>query len=169
MSAIGVIVVADISLSLDNVLAVAGVAHGNRLALGFGLLLSVILMAVASTYVAKLLTKYSRIQWVGLLVILFVSCEMLLEGSHEIETKILHFNFIPYLIGLVMLLHMWLHDRYILAGDEALLKQFLSHHYFEIMSGLIVLVVMFVIFGTQIHDYIWTHPAMGLTGIVILL
>lgn len=126
-------------------------------------------MAVASTYVAKLLTKFPWIQWFGLLVILYVSCEMLFEGSHEVDVKLLHTNIIPYVIGLVMILHMRLHDKYIIKGDENILKQFLSHHYFEIMSGLIVMVILFVIFGTQIHEYIWTHPAMGLTGIVILL
>jgi YjbE family integral membrane protein len=74
------IIIADVSMSLDNVLAVAGAAQHHFEALIFGLALSVILMGVAATFIARLLHKHRWIAWVGLLIILFVAIRMTLEG-----------------------------------------------------------------------------------------
>jgi YjbE family integral membrane protein len=78
------IIIADVSMSLDNVLAVAGAAKGSTWILVVGLLVAIILMAVAATYIAKLLVKYPFIAWLGLLVILYVAVEMMWRGGHEI-------------------------------------------------------------------------------------
>lgn len=78
------ILVADVSMSLDNVLAVAGAAKGHTWVLVVGLAVAVILMAVAATYIAKLLAKYPMIAWVGLLIILYVSLDMMWRGGHEV-------------------------------------------------------------------------------------
>src|SRR5262249_1508868 len=78
------IVLADVSMSLDNVLAVAGIARDHFWLLAFGLLLSVALMGVASTCVARLLDRYFWISWVGLGIITFVSLRMIWDGSAEI-------------------------------------------------------------------------------------
>jgi len=64
-------------MSLDNVLAVAGASHGNIVNLMIGLIISIILMVVASSYIAKLLEKYPSIQWIGLFIILFTALDML--------------------------------------------------------------------------------------------
>ncbi|MFZ2006728.1 MAG: YjbE family putative metal transport protein [Stellaceae bacterium] len=79
------IVVADISMSLDNVLAVAGVARtqAEPWVLFLGLILSVALMGVASTLVARLLARYSWIAWVGLAIIAIVALRMIWAGSGE--------------------------------------------------------------------------------------
>jgi YjbE family integral membrane protein len=74
------IVIADVSMSLDNVLAVAGAAQDHFEALIFGLALSVVLMGVAATFIARLLHRYRWIAWVGLAIILFVAVRMTLEG-----------------------------------------------------------------------------------------
>ena len=78
------IVVADLSMSLDNVLAVAGVAHDHPFVLALGLILSVALMGVASTWIAKLLDRFFWISWVGLGIITFVALRMIWDGSNEI-------------------------------------------------------------------------------------
>jgi len=78
------IVLADLSMSLDNVLAVAGTARNHFWVLAFGLILSVALMGVASTYIARLLERYFWISWVGLGIITFVSLRMIWEGSTEV-------------------------------------------------------------------------------------
>jgi YjbE family integral membrane protein len=78
------IVVADVSMSLDNVLAVAGVARDHFWLLAFGLLLSVALMGVASTWIARLLDRHYWISWVGLGIITFVALRMIWGGSTEI-------------------------------------------------------------------------------------
>jgi YjbE family integral membrane protein len=82
--AMGQIVVADISMSLDNVLAVAGAAREHPYILAFGLLLSIVLMGAAATMIAGLLQKHRWIGWVGLLVILYVALSMIWEGSDEV-------------------------------------------------------------------------------------
>ncbi len=78
------IVLADVSMSLDNVLAVAGTARDHIWVLVFGLVLSVALMGVASTYIARLLERHFWISWVGLGIITFVALRMVWEGSHEV-------------------------------------------------------------------------------------
>jgi YjbE family integral membrane protein len=79
------IVVADVSMSLDNVLAVAGVAHQSATwILVVGLVLSVALMGVASAYIARLLERFPWISWIGLGIITFVALRMIWDGSAEI-------------------------------------------------------------------------------------
>ncbi|SMQ67110.1 integral membrane protein, YjbE family [Devosia lucknowensis] len=74
------IIIADVSMSLDNVLAVAGAAQHHFEALIFGLALSVVLMGVAATFIARLLHRFRWIAWIGLIMILFVAIRMGLEG-----------------------------------------------------------------------------------------
>ena len=78
------IVLADLSMSLDNVLAVAGVARDHPYILAIGLVLSVALMGVASTYVARLLDRLFWLACVGLGIITFVALRMIWEGSAQI-------------------------------------------------------------------------------------
>lgn len=83
-SAVTQIAVADVSMSLDNVLAVAGVARGHTWVLVVGLAIAVVLMAVAANYITKLLVRFPSVTWIGLLVILYVALEMMWRGSLEI-------------------------------------------------------------------------------------
>jgi YjbE family integral membrane protein len=78
------IVVADVSMSLDNVLAVAGAAQEHPVILVFGLGLSIALMGVAATFIAKLLQRHHWIAYVGLAVILYVAVEMVYRGALEV-------------------------------------------------------------------------------------
>ena len=78
------IIVADVSMSLDNVLAVAGIARHEPVILVFGLALSVALMAFAATLIARLLERYSWIAYIGLAVILQVALFMIWEGCQEL-------------------------------------------------------------------------------------
>lgn len=83
-SALWTIILADLSMSLDNVLAVAGAAGESTLVLVIGLAFAIILMAVASNYIAKLLHRYPWIAWVGLFIILYVALDMIYRDSHHI-------------------------------------------------------------------------------------
>ncbi len=78
------ILLADLSMSLDNVLAVAGAARGHIGVLIAGLAVSVVLMAVAATLIARLLERYRWIAWVGLLIVLFVACKLIWEGGGDV-------------------------------------------------------------------------------------
>jgi len=90
--AVGLITVADVSMSLDNVLAVAGASKGSTLVLVIGLTAAIVLMAVASHYIAGLLVRYPWITWVGLAIILWVALGMIYEGSHEVTCKAFNFG-----------------------------------------------------------------------------
>ena len=78
------IVVADVSMSLDNVLAVAGAAREHPWVLVFGLALSIALMGVAASFIARILQRYRWIAYVGLLIILYVALEMCYRGAIEV-------------------------------------------------------------------------------------
>lgn len=83
-SAVTRIIVADLSMSLDNVLAVAGTARNHPWILAGGLLLSVALMAVASQFLAKLLERHRWIAWLGLAIVAYVALRMIVEGSLQV-------------------------------------------------------------------------------------
>ncbi|MGE5063377.1 MAG: YjbE family putative metal transport protein [Myxococcales bacterium] len=74
------ITIADLSMSLDNVLLVASIARENPALLFVGLTFSVLLMGLAANYVARLIERYSWLNYVGLAVILWVACTMIYEG-----------------------------------------------------------------------------------------
>ena len=80
-SALISITIADVSMSLDNVLAVAAIADGDTTMLVFGLGLAIVLMAFAATLIMKLLTSYPWISWVGLIVLVYVAVEMFYRGA----------------------------------------------------------------------------------------
>lgn len=74
------IIIADVSMSLDNVLAVAGAAREQPIVLVFGLVLSIALMGIAASFIARLLQTHRWIAYVGLLVILYVAIDMTVRG-----------------------------------------------------------------------------------------
>ncbi len=83
-SAVWTITLADVSMSLDNVLAVAGAAKGSTLVLVIGLFIAIVLMALASRMIASLLVKYPWITWIGLLIIVYVALDMVYSGSTQL-------------------------------------------------------------------------------------
>jgi predicted tellurium resistance membrane protein TerC len=82
-SALLTIVLADVSMSLDNVLAVAAVSRHNEVIMAFGLILSVVLMGVAATFIARIITKYPWIAVVGIVIIIFAGIRMVWEDGHN--------------------------------------------------------------------------------------
>jgi YjbE family integral membrane protein len=78
------VIVADVTMSLDNVLAVAGAAKGSFAVLAIGLLIAIVLMAVASHYIARLLGQYPWITWIGLFIIVYVALSMIWDGWHQV-------------------------------------------------------------------------------------
>ena len=83
-SAMVQIILADLSMSLDNVLAVAGAAAGHTWVLVSGLAVSVVLMGVAASLVARLLERNRWIAWVGLLIVLYVALKLIWDGGHDV-------------------------------------------------------------------------------------
>lgn len=81
------IVLADVSMSLDNVLAVAGAARQDLIALVAGLVFSVILMGAAASSVAALLERHRWVAWAGLLIVLYVALRMIWDGSIDVLVR----------------------------------------------------------------------------------
>ena len=84
------ITLADLSMSLDNVLAVAATAREHPTVLIFGLGLSVTLMGLAANLVARLVQRYHWIAWIGLCVILYVALNMIWDGWYEVQPLVVH-------------------------------------------------------------------------------
>jgi YjbE family integral membrane protein len=88
-AAVTQIVLADVSMSLDNVLAVAGAAKGSVPVLVIGLGVAIVLMAVAANFIARTLARYPWVTWVGLLIIVYVALDMIFTGSREVACQAL--------------------------------------------------------------------------------
>ncbi len=86
------VVLADLTMSLDNVLAVAGAAKGSFLVLAIGLLIGIVLMAIASHFIANLLVRYPWITWIGLLIVVYVALSMIWDGWHQIGREYPRFS-----------------------------------------------------------------------------
>ena len=85
------VALADVSMSLDNVLAVAGAARDHPNVLVIGLVLSVILMGAASNIIAKYIERYRWIAWIGLAVIIWVAGKMIWDGWHDVHPHFMEF------------------------------------------------------------------------------
>jgi YjbE family integral membrane protein len=83
------IVIADISMSLDNVLAVAGAAREHPYIMAMGLFLSIILMGLAATFIARLLERHHWLAWIGLSIIVYVALTMIWHGAFEVEAAMM--------------------------------------------------------------------------------
>lgn len=83
INALTSITIADVSMSLDNVLAVAAIADGNAKLLFFGLALAILLMAFAASIIMHLLTRFPIISWLGLVVLVYVAVEMAYRGFFD--------------------------------------------------------------------------------------
>lgn len=81
------IMIADITMSLDNVLAVAGAAHDHPWIMVFGLILSIALMGLAATFIARLLNKYRWISYIGLVIVLYVALHMIWDGYRSVVVR----------------------------------------------------------------------------------
>jgi YjbE family integral membrane protein len=90
--AVWAVAVADVSMSLDNVLAVAGAAHEHPGILIVGLIFAVALMGLAANVIAKYIERYRWIAYVGLLVIVYVAGKMIWEGWHDVSPVLMNFS-----------------------------------------------------------------------------
>jgi len=148
-------------MSLDNVLAVAGASHGNIVNLMIGLIVSIILMVVASGYIAKLLERYPSIQWVGLFIILFTALDMLEKGFGKAlpvdmvygipESSIFTVLLIVIIGGFAVL-----QSKY-LKTDHSVFADWAGKNGKSIMVTIFLLLILIVNFGGKITDFMASH------------
>lgn len=158
-SAIYTIIIADVSMSLDNVLAVAWASHGNVVTLWIWLIFSIMLMAFASNYIARKLNDYPIIQWIWLLVILFVAIEMLIKWTPDIENTIHINNLFPFFIFAASTFFVILHQKYFSAISELKVKEFIDKNFLKIIISFLLLILLFVNLWETIVGYINHHIA----------
>ncbi len=169
MAAIYTIIIADVSMSLDNVLAVAWASHGNIVTLWIWLVFSIILMAFASNYIAKKLNDYPIIQWIWLLVIFFVAIEMLIKWTPDIEKTIHINNLFPFFIFITSLVFVFLHQKYVKAIEEVNLRKFIENNYLKIIVSFLLVIFLFVNLWETISSYINHHEVISYSINLILL
>ncbi len=99
MSAVVQVTVADVSMSLDNVLAVAGAARDHPYIMAFGLVLSVALMALAAGFIARLIERHHWVAYVGILIVVWVALDMIWEGGLEVWHGLEAAGILPPLTG----------------------------------------------------------------------
>lgn len=155
--AIWTIVMADVSMSLDNVLAVVGASHGNLLALGIGMVASIVLMATAANLVAKYLDRFSLLQWAGLLAILFVAADMMLSGSASVSDSFGGLNILPAVIIAASTVFCVLHARTITPANEAKLRAWLDRNYLLVLALAVLAFLVLTLFGHRLHDWLFAH------------
>lgn len=88
-SAAWAVAIADLSMSLDNVLAVAGAARDHTEIMVVGLVFSVVLMGIAANYIATLIERHPWIGWIGLVLILYVAINMIVTGGQQVVPAML--------------------------------------------------------------------------------
>jgi YjbE family integral membrane protein len=160
-AAIQTIIVADVAMSLDNVLAVAGASHGNVVNLMIGLVVSIILMVVASGYIAKLLERYPSIQWVGLFIILFTALDMLekwLGKAISVDTiyGIPESSIFTVLLIFVVGGFAVLQAKY-LKTDHSAFSDWVSQNGKTLMVTIFILLILVVNFGSKITELMNSH------------
>jgi YjbE family integral membrane protein len=158
--AIKTIIVADVAMSLDNVLAVGGAAHGNIANLVIGLIVSIILMVVASGYIAKLLDRYPSIQWVGLFVILFTALEMMekwfSKAVPDMISSIPESSIFTGILFVVVGGFAILQAKY-LKADHSLFAEWAKAHGRTLMITIFLLLILIVNFGGKITEFMNSH------------
>lgn len=160
-AAVQTIIIADVAMSLDNVLAVAGASHGNLVNLIIGLVVSIILMVVASGYIANLLVKHPSIQWIGLFIILFTALDMLekwLGKAISVDTVygIPESSIFTMLLILVVWGFAILQTKY-LRTDHSVFSDWAAANGKTLMVSIFLLLILIVNFGGRITEFMSTH------------
>lgn len=161
-SAVKTIIIADVAMSLDNVLAVAGASHGNYVNLAIGLVVSIILMVAASGYIAKMLEKYPSIGWLWLFIILFTALEMLEKGLGKAigETDMIagipESSIFTLLLIIVVGAFAVLQTKY-LQADHSVFAEWAKAHGRELMITIFMLLILVANFGGKITDFMYSH------------
>ncbi len=159
-AAIKTIVIADIAMSLDNVLAVAGASHGNMVNLGIGLVISIILMVVASGWIAKMLEKYPAIQWLWLFIILFTALEMLEKWFTKVAEPVIlgmpESSIFTFLLIFIVGWFAFLQTKY-LKPDYSVFAEWAKRNGKSLMVVIFLLLILVTNFWGKITEFMNSH------------
>lgn len=156
-------------MSLDNVLGVAGAAHGNFLVLVIGLVVSIALMAFAATAMAKLLTKYPAISWIGLMMIFFVAMEMIFKGTEQIAGFTFGANIFPVIFGLLAVAMYILQERFTPPAAQKKIEQFFLEKGSVMIFALSLMILATIVGYDVISTYLSSHLPIRYALIFVLI
>lgn len=161
--ALGMIIVADVSMSLDNILAVASAAGEHPIALTVGIVVSLVLMSTVATWISKLLERYPQIEWLWFAVIVFLAFKMLFASINDLVS--IDYHAVLYRsIGMVGTFGMiYLHRKYMSVFEEQEVTRLLYTHAPFIVTVLLLLVTAFLVFGDRLHDRLHMHQPVWFT------
>lgn len=171
LHALGMILVADVSMSLDNVLAVASAAGEHPLALIVGLIISIMLMTTIATHLANLLDRYPWIQWLWFGVIVFLAFKLLgagIDGLVHVDYQAILY----WLLGMFWLVVViFLHRKYLTRFEVHEITAFLYMHAPFMITVLLLCIAWFLLYGKEIHYWLAIHAAVQYTllSAVVLL
>lgn len=169
LKAIKTIIIADVAMSLDNVLAVAGASHGNFTYLIIGLIISIILMVVASGAIANLLDKYPSIQWAGLFIIFFTAISMLEHGMLTAPldtTSLFSGHLFTLLLFLVVTIFAILQAKYLDAKHDMFLE-WAKNNGRILMIAFFMLLILLATSGGMIQEFLQSNHGYYY-GIIII-
>lgn len=164
--AITTIIIADVSLSLDNVLAVASASHDNIVLLWIGLVISILCMAFASNFIASKIERYPSIQRIGIIVILWAALGMLIEWSHDLP--ILSQLLLPTVLVAGALLFTYAHDKFVTKQEEQVFVHWLSQHYSRVFIVLLLTIAILLAWGSGLWHIVSQQTSMLYTILIII-
>ncbi len=161
--ALGMIIMADVSMSLDNILAVASAAGEHPVALVIGIVISIVLMTTVANMIWWLLDRFPWIQWLGFALIVFLAFKMLFASIAELIPLDYHVMLYRW-IGMVGTFGMiWLHRKYMTAFEHDEVTRILYEHAPFIVTTLLLVVASFLMYGKELHDRLDLHHAVWYT------
>lgn len=161
--ALGLIIITDISMSMDNILAVVGAAGNNLVALGVGIVVSIVLMGTIATYIAKLLGRYPRIQRLGFILIVLIAFKMLLAGVEVVIPEGIRATLLGVGAFIGCLVIIYLHSRHLSVFEEEEVAPYLYRHAPFLVTFLLMIIALLLVFGKELHVRLDTHPALQYT------
>lgn len=167
--ALGMIVLADISMSLDNVLAIAGAAGHEPVAMIFGILISIILMMTVATVISKLIERFPWLQWLGFAIIVFVAFKLLFAGL-EVVIPGVYLTVVYWLSGMAIIFGSIILHRYFISGFETHeIAPFLYRHAPFIITLLLLVIAWFLLFGRSMEQRFSIHSPLWFTMLMCII
>ncbi len=166
--AIRLIMVADISMSLDNVLAISATVEHSAWLLVAGIMISVILMVVAASRLQRCITRYPLIQWVGFAIILFVALKLLIWGIVSLAPAQYHEWFTAIGLVSVMVITVILHHLYLAPFEKHTLNKIVLRHAPAMIITLLLLIVWCIGYNDIVMDMIHSHPHIAQGSVIII-
>lgn len=166
--AIRLIMIADISMSLDNVLAISATVNHSTWLLVLGITVSVILMVAAASRLQRMIARYPVIQWIGFVIILFVALKLLIWGAVVLIPAQYYGILMSIGLASLMLVAMVLHHLYLAPFEKHQLNKLIVRHAPAMITILLLVIVWFIGYNDVVMSIFHSHPHITQGSIIII-